>query len=173
MERLWAPWRMKYILSSKPEGCIFCEKAAEERDEENLILYRGESSFLILNTFPYNCGHLMVVPYRHIRDLEKLSVPESTELVKLTQLSVQTLKAVLKPEGFNIGMNLGRVAGAGVEDHLHIHIIPRWNGDTNFMPLLADTKVLSESLNETYKRIVEGMRNARDAATLPDAGHSR
>lgn len=158
MEKLWAPWRMKYILSNKTEGCIFCQKAAEENDEENLILYRGKSSFLILNTFPYNCGHLIVVPNRHIRNLEKLSASESTELMRLTQLSIQTLKTVLKPEGFNIGMNLGRVSGAGVEDHLHIHIVPRWNGDTNFMPLLADTKVLSESLRDTYTRLVQGLK---------------
>jgi len=158
MERLWAPWRMKYILSSKAEGCIFCQKIAEKNDEENLILYRGKSSFLILNTFPYNCGHLMIVPYRHIGDLEKLSDLESSELVRLTQLSVQTLKAILKPEGFNIGMNLGRVSGAGVKDHLHMHIVPRWNGDTNFMPLLANTKILSESLKETYKKLVQGFK---------------
>lgn len=158
MDRLWAPWRMRYILNSKVEGCIFCQKAAEENDEENLILYRGKSSFLILNTFPYNCGHLMVVPYLHIRDLEKLSDLESSELLRLTQLSVQILKEILKPEGFNIGINLGRASGAGVEDHLHIHIVPRWNGDTNFMPLLADTKVLSESLKDTYKRLIQGFK---------------
>jgi len=158
MERIWAPWRMKYILSDKVEGCIFCEKVAEEDDENNLILYRGGSCFLILNTFPYNCGHLMVVPYRHIGEVEKLEESESLELMRLTQLSVQTLKSILNPEGFNLGMNLGRVSGAGVEGHLHIHIVPRWNGDTNFMPLLADTKVLSESLRETYKKLVQGFK---------------
>jgi len=158
MERIWAPWRMKYILSNKVEGCIFCEKVAEEDDENNLILYRGGSCFLILNTFPYNCGHLMVVPYRHIGEVEKLEESESSELMSLTQLSVKTLRHILKPEGFNIGMNLGRVSGAGVEGHLHIHIVPRWNGDTNFMPLLADTKVLSESLRETYKKLVQGFK---------------
>jgi len=158
MERIWAPWRMKYILSDKVEGCIFCEKVAEEDDENNLILYRGGSCFLILNTFPYNCGHLMVVPYRHIGEVEKLEESESLELMRLTQLSVQTLKSILNPEGFHLGMNLGRVSGAGVEGHLHIHIVPRWNGDTNFMPLLADTKVLSESLRETYKKLVQGFK---------------
>lgn len=158
MERIWAPWRMGYILSSKTEGCIFCQKVAEENDEENLILYRGGSCFLILNTFPYNCGHLMVVPYRHIGEVEKLDESESLELMRLTQLSVQTLRDILNPEGFNLGMNLGRVSGAGVEGHLHIHIVPRWNGDTNFMPLLADTKVLSESLRETYKKLAQGFK---------------
>jgi len=158
MERIWAPWRMKYILSNKAEGCIFCQKVAEDDDEENLILYRGESCFLILNTFPYNCGHLMVVPDRHIGEVEKLNESESLELMRLTQLSVKTLRHILKPEGFNIGMNLGRVSGAGVEGHLHIHVVPRWNGDTNFMPLLADTKVLSESLRETYKKLAQGFK---------------
>jgi len=153
MERLWAPWRIKYIKMEKPKGCIFCEKVKEERDEENLILYRGENAFIIMNAFPYNNGHLMVAPYRHVPTLENLDDDELLEVFKLVNFSLKILRKVMKPDGFNIGVNIGRVAGAGIEEHVHVHVVPRWNGDTNFMPVIADTKVISEGLNETYKNL--------------------
>lgn len=155
MKNLWAPWRKEFILGEKEKGCIFCKRLKEKKDKKNLILFRGKSCFVILNRFPYNSGHLMVSPKRHIGKLEKLKDFELFELIKLTQLSVKVLKDVLKPHGFNLGVNLQKVSGAGIADHLHIHIVPRWNGDTNFMPVLADTKLISISLDEIYQKIKE------------------
>ncbi len=151
MKRLWAPWRIEYILMEKPKECIFCKAIKENKDDENLILYRGKHSFIILNRFPYNSGHLMIVPYRHVKDIEDLNEEETTEMFILTQRSVKLLKTALNPDGFNIGINIGRVAGAGIESHIHIHIVPRWNGDTNFMPILSDTKVINQYLIETLE----------------------
>jgi ATP adenylyltransferase len=149
MERLWAPWRMEYIDSARDEeevGCLFCEKPKEGDDEKALILARSEKSFAILNKYPYNSGHLMVAPFRHVGELEGLEDDESLDLQKLLQRSIKAVKEAMKPDGFNLGMNLGRVAGAGVPDHLHWHLVPRWSGDTNFMPVIADAKVLPDSL---------------------------
>lgn len=156
MERLWAPWRIKYILEGVKEGCIFCDKPKQGRDVENFILYRGQRCYVIMNLYPYNSGHLMVVPFSHTGQIEGLDDDESLELMKLTQLTIRVLKKVLKPNGFNLGINLGEASGAGVEDHLHIHIVPRWEADTNFMPVLADTKVISEALEETYAKLKRG-----------------
>jgi len=157
MERLWAPWRREYIESGNKEGCFFCEKLKEEKDEENFILYRGEKVFLLLNIFPYNTGHLMIAPNRHQGELEGLEEEELSELFLLLKMSISAIKKAFNPEGFNVGMNLGRVAGAGIEGHLHIHIVPRWSGDTNFMPIISDTKVVSEALIETYRKIRENL----------------
>ena len=154
MERLWAPWRMVYIKKiDEEEGCIFCEKPKSKKDEENLILFRGERAFILMNLFPYNSGHLMVAPYKHTGNFGDLTDDEGNELFRLIKLSLDVLKEVLKPDGFNIGLNIGRTSGAGYEDHLHFHIVPRWNGDTNFMPIIADTKVIPEALEETYKAL--------------------
>jgi len=153
MHRLWAPWRLKYIKGDKKEGCIFCNKARGKKDEENYILLRGKTSFVILNAFPYNNGHLMIAPYRHISSLEKLNSEEQIEIMQLTSRMIRLLKEVMQPEGFNIGVNLGKAAGAGIEGHLHFHIVPRWVGDYNFMPLLSDTKVIPEALDETYRKL--------------------
>ncbi len=150
MKRLWAPWRMEYILQEKPKGCIFCEKVKQNDDRHNLILYRGRSCFIIMNFYPYNNGHLMVVPYRHIADLAALNNSEREELMHLLGKSCAILQSVMKAEGFNIGMNLGRVAGAGIDDHLHFHVVPRWNGDTNFMPISGHTKVMAQGLYESW-----------------------
>jgi len=155
MKNLWAPWRCEFILSEKEKGCILCKRLKKRNDDKNLILFRGKSCFVILNRFPYNSGHLMVSPKRHLGKLERLKDSEMLELMKLVQLSVMVLKEVFKPHGFNLGMNLQRISGAGIADHLHIHVVPRWNGDTNFMPILADTKVVSISLNEAYKKLKE------------------
>ncbi|MCX7943245.1 MAG: HIT domain-containing protein [Deltaproteobacteria bacterium] len=154
MDRIFAPWRGEYIRSSENEsGCIFCEKPKENNDRANLILYRDNLVFVIMNKFPYNSGHLMVVPFKHTADMADLSDEEMVRLFRLTDYSIRILKDKYKAQGINVGMNLGRVAGAGVDQHLHIHIVPRYNGDTNFMPLLAETKVVSEHLERTFAEL--------------------
>jgi ATP adenylyltransferase len=153
MEYLWAPWRMEYIQRATESGCILCQKPREDNDEANLILYRGQHNFIILNAFPYNPGHLMVAPYRHIANLQDLSNEEALELFDIIKKGLGLLKEVMKPTGLNIGLNVGTVAGAGIADHVHTHIVPRWQGDTNFMPVLSDTKVMSEALSATYQKL--------------------
>lgn len=156
MERLWAPWRMEYIGSAKEgkdQGCIFCEKPKEGDDEKAYILARTEKSFAMLNAYPYNSGHLMVAPFGHVGELEGLEVDELLDLQKLLQRSIKALKEAMQPDGFNIGMNLGTVAGAGIPDHLHWHVVPRWSGDTNFMPVAADTKVLPQTLVSSFRAL--------------------
>ena len=144
------------MVNPEGEGCIFCKKPAEEKDEENFILYRGKRVFVLMNIYPYNNGHLMVAPYRHIGDFNGLDDEELLEMMQVVKRCLEILREKMNPNGFNIGMNLGRVAGAGFEEHLHIHIVPRWNGDTNFMPVLADTKVIPISLREAYKLLKDG-----------------
>ena len=146
---------MEYIAGAgqPAEGCFLCAKPRQANDAENLVLARGEFAFVVLNRFPYNTGHLMVAPYRHIGDLTALPAEVSADLWRLTQRAVAALQREYRPDGFNLGMNLGRVAGAGLPDHLHLHVVPRWNGDTNFMPITADTKVLPEALGRTYARL--------------------
>jgi len=145
---------MRYIAGAeKSEGCIFCEKWRADADAENLVLFRGEECFAILNLFPYNNGHLMVVPVRHVADIVDLTASEQIEMFRLTQRMVCVLRETMSPHGFNIGFNLGRAAGAGIADHLHLHVVPRWSGDTNFMPVLDATRVISEALEETYKKL--------------------
>ena len=154
MERLWAPWRIKYLTGvEKIEGCLFCVKFGETNDEENLILYRGKACYVIMNLYPYTNGHLMVVPVRHVGGVSELTTEEQVELLSLAGRCTKTITMVMHADGFNIGMNLGRVAGAGVADHLHLHIVPRWNGDTNFMLVLGETRVISEELRETYNTL--------------------
>ena len=136
------------------EGCLFCQKLAENKDKENLILYRGQHCFIMLNAYPYTNGHLMVVPYAHVRNLDQLDTPTLTDLMLLTKRSIVALQKVMSPDGFNMGINVGKVAGAGVEDHVHFHVVPRWLGDTNFMPVLAETRLIPEPLNDTYDRLV-------------------
>ncbi len=154
MDRIWAPWRSKYILNADQEdGCILCNRVRKDADSENYILFRGERTFIIMNIFPYNNGHLMVAPYKHTGQLEDLDAEDGKEIIMSVSLGVRALRKAFQPDGFNVGMNIGRVAGAGIEDHVHMHIVPRWNGDTNFMPVLADTKILSVSLDEAYKLI--------------------
>ncbi len=155
MERLWAPWRMAYVKKAarkEYKGCIFCE-ALKRDDEDALIVYRGKLGFIIMNLYPYNPGHLMVVPNRHVASLEDLGREELLELMLLVNASLRGLREAVSPHGFNIGVNLGQVAGAGIEDHVHIHIVPRWSGDTNFMPVIGNTKVIPQALKETYEAI--------------------
>ena len=153
MHIIWAPWRIKYILGGGGDGCIFCDKIREKRDAENHILFRGRESFCLLNAYPYNSGHLMVVPYSHVGDLDLLSDGELTDVMKVTRLAVGALTSALKPDGFNVGINLGTAAGAGITDHVHVHIVPRWGGDTNFMPVTAGTKVIPQSLHGMYETL--------------------
>ncbi len=150
MENIWAPWRKEFILSKKEENCFFCTAIKDNQDRKNLVLYRGKECFCILNKYPYNSGHLMVAPKMHKDDLSKLSDSEMLELLTLTRDVKDILTKKLKPEGFNLGINFGKVAGAGVEDHIHLHLVPRWKGDTNFMPVIAETKVIPQSLEDLY-----------------------
>jgi ATP adenylyltransferase len=156
MDRLWAPWRMPYIMSTvkqTDDGCVFCRMLAEREDERNLILQRGTRAFVVMNLFPYNTGHLMVVPLRHTGDFGSLTPEEQLELMSLVAKGQAALERCFSPHGYNIGMNLGRASGAGIADHLHYHVVPRWSGDSNFMSVVADTKVISESLIDTYARL--------------------
>jgi len=153
---LWAPWRSGYILGKKEKGCIFCNRIKRRQDKKDYIVYRGEKNFVILNRFPYNSGHCLVVPVRHISSLDNLKDDEAVEFFDLIRLTVRALKESFHPESFNIGMNLGRGSGAGVPAHLHMHIVPRWNGDTSFMPVIGETKVVSFGLDLTYKMLKEG-----------------
>lgn len=151
MDRLWAPWRMKYIQGvHKETGCIFCTKPAEEKDRENLILCRGANAYVLMNLYPYNNGHLMVVPYLHTSKMDALNTETIAEMWDLCRRCIAVLADAFNAEGFNVGINLGRAAGAGIDQHIHMHIVPRWNGDTNFMPVTGQTKVISQSLEEAY-----------------------
>jgi len=152
MKRLWAPWRMKYIngIDKKDKGCIFCAKPLETDDTSNLIVHRGEKCFIILNAYPYTNGHLLIVPYLHTSEIDALDETISAELWKFIVLGKKVLVKAYRPDGFNVGMNIGRPAGAGIEEHLHVHIIPRWNGDNNFMPVMNDTRIISQGLGDTY-----------------------
>ena len=152
MKYLWSPWRMDYILSGKQKGCFFCNNPKEKKDRKNLILFRNRYAFVMMNRFPYNNGHLMIVPKRHAIDLEQLHDEELEDLFLLLKASMRVLKKALKPHGFNIGINIGVVGGAG-EKHLHFHLVPRWTGDTNFMPVLGETKVIPEYLENTYHKL--------------------
>ena len=158
MERLWSPWRSKYIDSFKDanatDGCVFCTAIGSDNDAALHLVHRGATAFVIMNLYPYNNGHLLIVPNRHVAQLDLLSSEEHRELMDLIAFGVSLLRESLAPHGFNIGANLGRVAGAGIEDHLHFHIVPRWNGDTNFMPVLAETKMISEEMEVTYDRLI-------------------
>lgn len=154
MKNLWAPWRMTYILSNENEGdCIFCPGTDRGEDEERLILYVGSFTMVIMNRFPYNNGHLLVAPIRHVPELEHLSNEETLDLLLMVRKSIDILKRAMNPEGFNVGLNLGRVAGAGMEKHMHFHVVPRWNGDTNFMTVFGDVRVIPEHIKETYRKL--------------------
>lgn len=157
MERIWSPWRMAYIQAAKEQGedggCIFCDLPAEGDDVRTMILARGELAFVIVNSFPYNPGHLMVAPFRHVGAFTSLEAAELADVDALVARSIRALEQEMEPHGYNLGMNLGRVAGAGIPDHVHWHLVPRWNGDTNFMPVVGQARVLPELLEETYARL--------------------
>jgi ATP adenylyltransferase len=158
-QRIWAPWRLEYVKDASKDSedtCIFCAKPAEDDDEANLIVHRGERCFVILNLFPYTNGHLMVAPYEHLATLQDLDAETTGEMMDLAKRAIEVLEDRYSPQGYNVGFNQGRVAGAGVEHHIHMHVVPRWGGDTNFMPVLADTRVMPQSLEESYKTLRGG-----------------
>ncbi len=153
MKQLWAPWRLEYVAAAdEQEGCVFCLAEAGD-DEERLVVHRGERAFVLLNKFPYASGHLMVAPKRHLGDLGELEDEEALEIHRLAVQGLAALAETFGPQGYNLGWNLGRIAGAGIVDHVHMHVVPRWAGDTNFMPVLADVKVLPEALVETRRKL--------------------
>jgi len=147
---IWAPWRIAYILGEKEGTCLFCRVLEESDDRKNLVVHRGRRAFVIMNLYPYNPGHLMVAPNRHVSELELLEPDEAHEVMDLTQKCVTALKATMRPDALNAGCNLGEIAGSSIKEHLHMHIVPRWQGDNNFMPVLADTHVMPQALEETY-----------------------
>ena len=159
MERLFSPWRSEYIGSfsktkkNKKEGCLFCTTAKDKNNARNLIILRGEFCFVMMNLYPYNSGHVLIVPYTHTSEFSRLSTEEYADVMAASARVMEAINKTMQPQGFNFGANLGRAAGAGIEQHIHFHIVPRWNGDTNFMPTLADTKLVSESMQETYKKL--------------------
>ena len=162
---LWAPWRIEYIRSEKPAGCIFCEfpAAPASADRANLVVHRAEHAFTCLNRYPYNSGHVMVIPRTHVADPGALGEVEWAALQAELRLAVRVVRAVYRPEAMNIGMNLGRAAGAGIDDHLHWHVVPRWTGDNSYMPVLADTRVVVEALDEAWQRLQAGFADAGGA----------
>lgn len=151
MEALYAPWRSAYIRSKKPSGCIFCQNALRDN---NFVLREGKFAYVMMNLYPYSCGHLLVIPFRHLGQIHELTPEERLEIFHLVELSLTVLTEAMKPDGFNLGMNLGKMAGAGVDDHLHTHIVPRWNGDTNFMTVTGGTRVVSEDLAQTRNSLI-------------------
>jgi ATP adenylyltransferase len=155
LSRLWAPWRLEYIEGPKPDECIFCAAAQSDDDTANYVLARGEQCFVLLNAYPYTNGHLMVAPYAHTAAIEELPGATAAELMRLVQRSQVALREAYEPEGFNIGVNQGKAAGAAIEDHVHMHVVPRWAGDTNFMPVIASTHVLPQSLDDSLARLKE------------------
>jgi len=154
MKNIWAPWRFKYVTEpEKTKGCLFCRVAKETKDKKNLIVFRKNKCFIMLNLYPYNNGHIMVIPYTHVASLDALGTDALTELFETVALACKNIKTEMSAEGFNVGINIGAVAGAGVADHVHVHIVPRWVGDTNFMPVIGDIKVVSEALEDTLNRL--------------------
>lgn len=162
-ERLYTPWRMKYITSKKKkvDGCVFCTAVGDnpDHDRDNYLILRGKTTFTIMNIYPYNTGHLMVLPKQHVSTLVELSQEVQCELMLHVTYFTELLGNLLRPDGFNVGLNLGRDAGSGIDSHLHMHIVPRWNGDSNFMPVVSNTRILPETLEETYDKIVAGIKN--------------
>ncbi len=164
MKQLWAPWRLAFVeKASRLSGCIFCEKPALKQDGTSLIVRRGRHAYVIMNIYPYNNGHLLIAPYRHIAAIEDLPAPVLLDMMRLAQLSLKALRRAYAPEGFNLGVNQGKVAGAGIEHHIHLHIVPRWGADTNFMPLLGETRVLPQHLKASYARLKTAFGEPRPA----------
>jgi ATP adenylyltransferase len=173
MESLFAPWRLEFITGKREEGCIFCKKPADpSRLRENLILHLGRLAFVIMNRYPYTSGHLLVVPLRHTSDIASLTAEENAEISALLQRSVQVLTEAYGPEGFNLGMNLGQAGGAGIREHLHWHIVPRWFGDTNFLPVMADVRSIPEFLLQAYDRLRPGFEHPPRPDTTFQGGPS-
>ena len=164
MKRLFSPWRSQYIATfkhkTKSKGCLFCAMAKSRDDDKHLILARRKYCFVVMNLYPYNSGHLMIVPYRHTKLVGRLTKNESSEIMETTADMIDALTRVVKPQGFNFGANFGRTAGAGIDTHIHFHVVPRWNGDTNFMPVLADVKMISEEIRTTYRKLKQSLKQS-------------
>ena len=155
--RIWAPWRLRYVSNARQQDdCVFCVKPDEGDDREALIVHRGERCYVILNLYPYTSGHLMVAPFEHVGRLQDIEAEVTAEMMDLAQQAIRKMEEVYSPEGFNLGVNQGRVAGAGVEGHIHLHVVPRWAGDNNYMPVIADTRVMPQSLEESYDALQGG-----------------
>lgn len=172
MKNLWAPWRMDYILGPKPDRCVLCipetpDPVCPEQDAERLVVYRGRLVFVMLNRYPYASGHMMIIPYRHVTDITELTPGESAELLSMAQLACRVLREASRPEGINIGINLGEAAGAGIRDHMHLHVVPRWNGDSSFMAVLDDVRVIPEHLRVTRERFASLFASLGDQAGPP------
>ncbi len=167
-KQLWAPWRLGYVTGEKPEGCVFCNKPQENDDEAALIIHRGSSCYVVLNLYPYNNGHTMIVPFRHVAEFTELSDDERSESLELIDLVIRSMKRAFSPEGFNVGLNLGDAAGAGIAAHLHWHIVPRWRGDTNFMPVLAETKVMPQHIQTTRELLADSIKIELDSPSTND-----
>jgi ATP adenylyltransferase len=167
MKNLWAPWRMAFINpeTPPPPGCIFCVQPAAHRDDVYYIPYRGEHCFMMLNRYPYNSGHLMIAPYQHVGSIEQLDAATLDELMAQAQLALRALRLAMNPDGFNMGINEGKVAGAGFADHVHFHIVPRWTGDTNFMPVIADIKGMPEYLDSVYRKLKEALEQIKQSTS--------
>ena len=154
METLWAPWRMEYILGKREPYCIFCPEGDGHTDEDRLILHRGRLVMVMMNKFPYNNGHLLIAPWRHVAGIDELNVDEMTHIMQWLQITTRIIKKIMHPDGFNVGINLGSAAGAGVEAHLHVHVVPRWQGDTNFLTVFGDVRSIPEHLKQTYEKLL-------------------
>lgn len=166
-ERLWAPWRLEYIKGPKADECIFCRAVGSPADEANYVIRRGEHCLVMLNAFPYNNGHIMVAPYRHVPSIEALEEPDLLELMTLARRGIVALRDAYGAEGYNVGLNQGKIAGAGVEDHVHLHVVPRWAGDTNFMPVIGDARVLPQSLADSHAALRAAFASTDSAAAAP------
>jgi len=168
VKQLWAPWRLEYIQGPKPDECFLCAAATGTDDDAALVVYRGRGCFVVLNRFPYNAGHVMVVPKPHRARIADLEDADALELLRLVDRTLEVMGRVFRAEGYNVGLNLGRAAGAGVEDHVHVHVVPRWAGDTNFMPVLGDVKVMPEHLQTTRRRLAQGFIEREVHRSLPE-----
>lgn len=164
MERLWAPWRLSYVTKDNPGGCIFCDKPQAGDDRACRIVLRGAAAYAMLNTYPYNNGHTLIAPYAHVAAMEELPPATLHEMMDLSQVILRAVKASFHAAGFNVGFNLGAVGGAGIQDHLHMHVVPRWLGDTNFMPVVADVRVIPQALDSTYDQLVEALKHVQPSA---------
>ncbi len=159
MDTIWAPWRMKYILGEKTDGCFICDIVASDEDRKNQMVKRGKFCVVLINRYPYNNGHLLVAPFRHVPSLNEMTPEERSEMMELTVEATNIISATMNADGFNIGLNIGAVAGAGLKDHVHQHIVPRWNGDTNFMPVIGDTKVIPQALDAVWELLHKEMND--------------
>ncbi len=160
MDYLWTPWRYQYVQGALSQECLFCRKSAEQKDEENYLVHRAERSFVLLNLYPYTPGHLMVAPYAHVATLEEAEEATLAEMMRLTRRAEAHLRAIYRPRGFNVGLNIGECAGAGVAGHLHVHVVPRWPGDTSFMTAVGETRIVPEELAATYRKLSQAFRES-------------